>query len=407
MITAFVTGLSLLVLVCFIIDILADKIKVPGVILLMGVGIIMHYSFNALYIEKAIQILPILGTFALILVVIEAGFDLDYESEKRTLILKALASAACNLSICLIPLTLIFQWYYETDLIKSLIYAIPFSIVSSAIAIPSAKSLDADSKEFLTYETVFSDVFGILLFNLFLTSTHLDTAIIFSFTGSLIFSILLSFALSMILIFVMKHVKHKIRFVPIFSALILIYALGKYLHLPLLITMMVFGLVLNNIEKLEFPIFHIKINKRLKVRINHFKRLTHELTFVIRGLFFVMFGYRLDLMQFLNPLIILAAIGLIVFVFATRFAILKSLRSNLSPGITFIAPRGLISILLMLSIPEKHAIAGFDGQLLDIFIIATILIQLATRNYADNGIIQQKFPRFLANTMLSKLTTQK
>ena len=399
MITAFVLGLSLLILVCFAIDIIGDKIKVPSVILLMLIGSILHYSFNALYIEEAVQVLPVLGTIALILVVIEAGFDLDYKPEKRPIILKAFFSAFFNLTICLIPITLLIQWYYDTDILKALIHAIPFSIVSSAIAIPSAKSLDANSKEFLTYETVFSDVFGILLFNLFITTQVISPSIVFAFTGSLVFSVILSFTLSMLLVLMMKHVKHKVRFVPIFAMLVLIYIIGKHFNLPLLITMMIFGLVLNNIEKLEFPIFHIKLDKRLRVRINHFKRLTHEMTFVIRGLFFVMFGYRLEVIEMLNPWLVLSVIALVAFVFTMRYAILKGLRNKLSGGVIFIAPRGLISILLMLSIPDMHDIEGFRTEFLDLFIIATILIQLGMRKYPPEEIFQHKLPQFLSRTL--------
>jgi len=386
MITGFVLGLSLLVLVSFIVDIISDKIKTPSVILLMGVGIILHYSLNALYMEQAVRILPIIGTFALILVVIEAGFDLDYEPQKRSLILKALFSAFFNVAACLGVITAIIYYYYDDTLLKSLIHAIPFSIVSSAIAIPTAKPLDPASKEFLTYETVFSDVFGILLFNLFITTNVLDASIVMAFTGNLVISVVLSFILSMLLVYVMKHVRHKVRFVPIFSALILIYALGKYLNLPLLITMMVFGLVLNNIEDFHFGRFHIQVDKALKNRINHFKRLTHELTFVVRGLFFMMFGYRLDLTQFLNPWLLLVVIGLIIFVFAIRLGLLKAVRADVSDAVGFIAPRGLISILLALGIPEKHLIPGFHNEILDIFIIASILIQLVVRKYVVDDI---------------------
>lgn len=381
MITGFILGLSLLILVSFIVDIIGDKIRIPSVILLMGVGVVLHYSFNALYMEQAIRILPFLGTFALILVVIEAGFDLDYEPQKRRLIAKALGSAFFNVAACLSVITAVIYWYYEDTLLKSLIYAIPFSIVSSAIAIPTAKPLDALSKEFLTYETVFSDVIGILLFNLFITSEKIGPAIVFPFIGNLTVSIVLSIVLSIAMVFMMKRLKHKVRFVPIFSALILIYAAGKYLNLPLLITMMVFGMVLNNIDNIKIPHIHIGADKKLMIRINHFKRLTHELTFVVRGLFFTVFGYRLDLVQFINPWMLLIVAALIIFVFAVRLGFLKVLRSEVSGAVGFIAPRGLISILLALSIPEKHYIAGFHGEILDIFIIASILLQLTVRKY--------------------------
>lgn len=380
MITTFILGLSLLILICFALDIVAEKVKIPSVILLMGVGMVLHHSFNALHIEKAVQILPLLGTLALILIVIEAGFDLDYEPEKKTVILKAFLSATGNLLVCFVVLTTAFKNFYpDATWLQSMVQAIPFSIVSSAIAIPSAKPMDDGSKEFLTYETVFSDVLGIVLFNLFTTVKTLNPTIAITLTGSLIVSVAMSFVLSLVLVYLIKHSKHKIRFVPIFCGLVLIYAVGKYLHLPLLIAMMIFGLVMNNIEQIKIPHFKFKVDKELKTKITYFKRLTHELTFVLRGLFFTMFGYYLNLGNFLNPYLWVAVAVLALLVFGTRIALLSRLHASLSKGCHYIAPRGLISILLALSIPDHHMISGFHASFLDLFIIVTILIQLVAR----------------------------
>lgn len=383
MITTFILGLSLLILLCFAIDIAAAKIKIPSVILLMGVGIALHYSLNALHIAKAVQILPFLGTMALILIVIEAGFDLDYDPAKKKVILKAFASATLNLVVCLGVITALLKLFYKVDLLQCLIQAIPFSIVSSAIAIPSSRPLDAESKEFVTYETVFSDVLGIILFNLFITTDAVTSGMAVSLAGSLVVSIIVSVLMSFALVALIRHSKHKILFVPIFCGLILVYAIGKYLHLPLLIAMMIFGLVMNNLEDIKIPKFPITVDRKMKARINYFKRLTHELTFVLRGLFFVVFGYYLNLGQFLNPVLWLAVAGLVAFVFALRIGVLKTVKAEISQGVWYVAPRGLISILLAMSIPETKQIPGFNHSLLDLFIIITILIQLMARGHAQ------------------------
>ena len=46
----------------------------------------------------------------------------------------------------------------------SVIYAIPLSIISSAVAIPSASGLINKNKEFVVYESTFSDILGIMIF---------------------------------------------------------------------------------------------------------------------------------------------------------------------------------------------------------------------------------------------------
>ena len=48
--------------------------------------------------------------------------------------------------------------------------AIPLGIISSAVAISSAIHLNREEKEFVVYESSFSDIFGIIIFDFILIS---------------------------------------------------------------------------------------------------------------------------------------------------------------------------------------------------------------------------------------------
>ena len=50
------------------------------------------------------------------------------------------------------------------EFIQALVYALPLSIMSSAIIIPSVANLSNYKKEFLIYESTFSDILGIMVF---------------------------------------------------------------------------------------------------------------------------------------------------------------------------------------------------------------------------------------------------
>ena len=52
----------------------------------------------------------------------------------------------------------------ELDFLNALLYATPLAIISSAIIIPSIQGFDEEKKSFLIYESVFSDVLGLLMF---------------------------------------------------------------------------------------------------------------------------------------------------------------------------------------------------------------------------------------------------
>ena len=66
-------------------------------------------------------------------------------------------------NIC--ALSFIFTKILGMDYMTSVICSIPLSIISSAVAIPSASALLNHEKEFVIYESTFSDILGIMIFN--------------------------------------------------------------------------------------------------------------------------------------------------------------------------------------------------------------------------------------------------
>ena len=84
---------------------------------------------------------------------------------------------------------------------QAILHAVPLSIMSSAIIIPSIGSLASEKKEFLIYESTFSDVLGIMIFY-FLVQSYNATSTI-EVVGSISLSIILTL-LTAIIYFVYK-----------------------------------------------------------------------------------------------------------------------------------------------------------------------------------------------------------
>jgi potassium/hydrogen antiporter len=59
-------------------------------------------------------------------------------------------------------LAFVIQYFGDMTYKVALTNAIPFAIISSAIAIPRANRLTKKHKEFITYESSFSDIFGVI-----------------------------------------------------------------------------------------------------------------------------------------------------------------------------------------------------------------------------------------------------
>ena len=96
------------------------------------------------------SILPIFGTVGLILIVLEGSLELEFNKSKASLIKKSFITAFFPMAFLAILLSILFQYFGQYSFRDSLINAIPFCIISSAIAIPSVKSLSTFNKEFAT-----------------------------------------------------------------------------------------------------------------------------------------------------------------------------------------------------------------------------------------------------------------
>jgi hypothetical protein len=55
-----------------------------------------------------------------------------------------------------------FSYFLDISLLNGLLFSIPLSILSSAIILPSIEDLDEDKREFMIYESTFSDIVGII-----------------------------------------------------------------------------------------------------------------------------------------------------------------------------------------------------------------------------------------------------
>ena len=102
--------------------------------------------------------------------------------------------------------------------------------------------------------------------------------------------------------------------------------------------------------------------------------ITMETAFVVRTFFFVIFGLTISLASLVSVKVALVSGLIILSIYAIRFIILRLfLGRDIIPQL-FVAPRGLITILLFYAIPADAEVAGFEPGILLFIIIATSLI---------------------------------
>jgi len=330
-------------------------------------------------------LIPVLGTVGLILIVLEGALELEISKEKLPIILKGFLAALIILLLNIVCISFLLQWMLSMSLNESVIYAIPLSIISSAVAIPSAANLLKQDKEFVVYESTFSDILGIMMFNYvirqltaqqpLISSTSLINLLL-QIIGVIVVSVFITYVLYRLL----QSITHNVKFFLILSLLILVYAIGKYFHLPALVTIFIFGVFLSN-AKVLLPTFmkqYLNLGQTDK-SLHEFHILTAESTFIVRTFFFLFFGFSVVISDFVSVEPFIYGLSIFAIMLVIRYLYLSISTLHLEPtALLYLSPRGLISILLFLQIKELNFInnrsIAIDERVLLVVILSSMLI---------------------------------
>ena len=378
MTTSIIISICSLLIFAYVFDISSARTKIPSVILLLslGWGVKQVSTFFAIDIPNLTSVLPILGTIGLILIVLEGSLELELTRSKLPFVRKSSLVAFIPIIVISFGLAYLIHYFSGIDYKSALSNAIPLAIISSSIAIPSAQNLISKNKEFITYESSLSDIFGVILFNFITFNDYFTFESVDLFLGQILLIIIISFIATLGLAFLLSKIKHSVKFAPIILLVILIYEISKIYNLPALVFILLFGIFLGNLDELK----HIKFIQRLRPEIltnevHKFKDLTAEMAFLIRALFFILFGFLIETAEIINTDTIVWAVGITVSIFLTRYLVLKAFKIEINP-LLYIAPRGLITILLFLSIPLKLVSPLVNNSLIIQVIILTAIVMM-------------------------------
>ncbi len=374
-------GISLLLMVSYLFSLIAKAYKIPSVLLLLFFGMGVRIVFpDVIGSESGLQqALQLVGTLGLILIVLEGALELDFTREKLPLIRDAflLAFVVLLLTSALIAFV-IHLVMPEMTTINCLINAIPFSVISSAIAIPSVETVDEHRKEFVVYESIFSDIIGILVFNFFVSNPELNIGS-FAFVGlDLVLVTLVAVVFSILIFEFIRRDYLQVRYVLLLSTVVLLFVIGKLMHFSSLVIILIFGVILHNIHRMRWRFFRrYAQNTKLIEKINDFKVVTTEGAFMVRTFFFFVFGYSFSLSSLFSLKVIALGTLVLLSIYGVRFIYLVVFhRQSLSLEF-FVAPRGLITILLFYNIPPQAGISIVsEGVLFYVILLSGLIMML-------------------------------
>lgn len=379
MTTEIIITVCVLLLLAYLFDLSSKITKIPTVILLLLIGWLVRQGTGLVGWMQFPDLQPLLtvfGTIGLILIVLEGSLGLDYQPQKLKMIRKSVFLALWPMLVFSFALALAFHYMAGYDYKLCLINAIPLAIISSAIAIPSASNMKPNDKEFVVYETSLSDILGVILFNFIALNDNINSGAFGRFTIELLTILVVSFMATIGLSLLLNKINHHIKFGPIIIIVLLIYSVSKIYHLPGLIFILLFGLFLNNLDEFKRFKWIEKLQpSKLKQEVHQFSHIVGEAAFLVRSLFFILFGFLMETTEILNPATLLWAVFIVIGVFVIRIIFLRLAKIDLYP-LVFLAPRGLITILLFLSISPEQQVGLVNKSLIIQVVLLTAIIMM-------------------------------
>jgi Kef-type K+ transport system membrane component KefB len=373
--------ISAIIIAAYLIEVAARKTRIPAVLFLITLGVIIGRVNQQMGLIQFdfLTIIPVIGTFGLILIVFEGALELDYQKQKNRVIRNAFLSSLLVLSFTVAGLTFLFTRISTSSIHSAFVNAIPFSIFSSAIAIPSVVQMSKATREFITYESTFSDILGIILFNYGVAYAAFNGKVLLNLGIELVIVMVLSLTTCLVLLYLLKIITHQVKFILIITVMTLMFALGKYFHLSSLVLVLLFGLFLKNLHLIKFSIFQRVFGYDQYERDFKFlHQITAEGVFLIKTFFFVIFGIVIELKDLIDLDNILISLMITAIIYFVRAPLIRVLTGHFLPE-TFLSPRGLISILLYLSIPDEYKLPGIGSGVVFIVVLTSSLMMLLGR----------------------------
>ena len=379
-----VIATSLVLILSYLFNLISAKTKIPSVLLLIILGVGLKEGANYFDVqtgESLFTVLEVLGIVGLTMIVLEAALDLELTKEKWPIIWKSFCVGLISLIAGSISSAYAIQYFFIDDFFTALVYAVPLSIISSAIVIPSVGALDEEKREFMVYEATFSDILGIMFFYFLLGNAETETtqAIVWDVVSNITITVILSVVVSYGLVLLFQKLDTNVKLFLLIAVLLLLYSIGKLFHLSSLIIILIFGLILNNYRLFFFkPLDKLLDARAVSSILHNFHVVTLETAFVMRTFFFVVFGMTIVISSIFDTRVALVSGILIGLLYSIRFILLKLfVQRNIATQL-FIAPRGLITVLLFFAIPPEMQTDAFNaGILLFVIIITSIVMTLA------------------------------
>ncbi len=356
------------------------KTGVTSVLILIGMGIVLGPLLGWVNTGSIQAAVPYFGTLALLIILFDGGLNLKIGKVIRetpfALLFTTLVFAATTVSIAVIW-HLFFQGPWMQGFMLGCILGGTTGAIIIIPLVSKLKGLSDDTRVLLSLEAAFTDVFVIFatlaLIGLFENPTASGAGLVRLVVHEFLIAFMLSVVAGILWARFMGMLKgESLSYMLTFAAILLLASLANFLGASPAVTILLFGLVLGNMEDVVAKTTrHVKSLIGWDLDVAHFaidvflKRLNEEISFLVRTFFYVLLGVIFDLGT-LTGLVLVGAVLMFLAGLTCRWIVTNLLAFvKRSWGekerrlIVAMLPRGLATAV-MAFVPASMGVPGTD-----------------------------------------------
>ncbi len=364
-ITTVLIALGMLIFFAHISGALFSKTRIPSVLLLILIGLTAGPVFKWITPSFLGNFGSVFTTLTLITILFESGTNLRLDDLKKSLI-GATSLTVLNFVISLAIGIAIGRLLLNLDWLYSIFLGAALGGTSSAVVIPMVNQLNPGqkTKTILYLESALSDVLCLVVALALLggieTGQISITGILSKMGVSLIFAILLGFAIGIIWTVLLKKMLKGVKNVMFtsFASAFILYGLTEKIGLNGGICILAYGMTMGNIghSALFRKLFHDNEESTLNQEERNF---FSEIVFIMQTYFFVYIGLSIQLNNIWHIIVgaILVACTFLFRILSSRSVGKKDVSQRDRKLTISLGPKGLVAAVLA-SLPMQKAATG-------------------------------------------------
>ncbi len=299
--------LAVIMLLGFVGEIAFRKKRIPDMLLLLLIGIVIHYTgiIPGVYLSIMKDLLGFVGTIALIFIVFGGVLKLDLEKFGKS-VPKGIAMASADLIFVIGILTPLLYFFFKIPFIDSLLLATVLSETSVTFIVPliARVNLNENIKHTVEVETIMNSIMNIIVVLLILSVMNQQFTIAGTagyLFGSISESLVLGGVVGIVWLVVLRQALTPHYYIATIAILLALWGVSDYLGASAILTVFLFSVIITN---------SVPVSKIIKISgsINNesLSYFNQEITFFVLTLFYVYIGILVNIFDFGG--IIIAAI---------------------------------------------------------------------------------------------------